>query len=303
MGPQPRTVDQRIARLGSRAKGIVTHAELIAAGITAKEIRGRRARGSLLPVFRGVYRVGHAAPSIEATYMAAVKACGDGAVVSGLAAAHLLGIVRGAPPPSEVTTTKERSVPGIAVRQSRRLNARDRTRCRGIPVTSVPRTLVDLAAVVDEEALARACHEARVKYGTRPEHVEAALARKSTARGSAALRRVLRGDARVLLSKLEKGFIALLEARDLPLPETNKPKDGHFVDCRWPDYELTVELDSYRYHSTRHAWEEDRKREREAYARGDQFRRYTWRDVFEDPAQMLAELRALLPAKQRSVRT
>src|SRR5436305_5322559 len=72
MGPQPRTVDQRIARLGSRAKGIVTHAELIAAGITAKEIRGRRARGSLLAVFRGVYRVGHAATSIEATEMAAV---------------------------------------------------------------------------------------------------------------------------------------------------------------------------------------------------------------------------------------
>jgi hypothetical protein len=57
---------------------------------------------------------------------------------------------------------------------------------------------------------------------------------------------------------------------------------------------LTVELDGYRYHSSRHAWELDRRREREAYARGDDFRRYTYGDVFEDSAPMLAELGAVL---------
>lgn len=70
---------------------------------------------------------------------------------------------------------------------------------------------------------------------------------------------------------------------------------GRYVDCRWPEHRLTVELDSYRYHASRHAWEQDRLREREAYARGDDFRRYTWGDVFEDPGPMLTELRALLP--------
>jgi hypothetical protein len=55
-----------------------------------------------------------------------------------------------------------------------------------------------------------------------------------------------------------------------------------------------VELDSYRYHRSRHAWNADRHREREAYARGDQFRRYTWADVFDDPTLMLRELRTLL---------
>lgn len=67
------------------------------------------------------------------------------------------------------------------------------------------------------------------------------------------------------------------------------------MDCRWPEHRLTVELDSYRYHHSRHAWELDRRREREARARGDEFRRYTYGDVFEDPRLMLGELRLLLP--------
>ncbi len=80
----------------------------------------------------------------------------------------------------------------------------------------------------------------------------------------------------------------------LPLPKTNKRAHGRRVDCRWPDHRLTVELDSYRYHRSRHAWEQDRRREREARARGDEFRRYTHGDVVESPRLMLAELRALL---------
>ena len=69
------------------------------------------------------------------------------------------------------------------------------------------------------------------------------------------------------------------------------------MDCRWPEYGLTVELDSYRFHNTRHAWEQDHRREREARARGDDFRRYTYGDVFENPAPMLAELRVALPKR------
>jgi very-short-patch-repair endonuclease len=99
---------------------------------------------------------------------------------------------------------------------------------------------------------------------------------------------------RVTLSKLERRFLAVLRAAGLPLPRTNRPAGGHRADCRWPDRRLTVELDSYTYHGSRHAWEPDRRREREAYARGDEFRRYTYGDVFEHPARMLAELRSLL---------
>jgi hypothetical protein len=75
------------------------------------------------------------------------------------------------------------------------------------------------------------------------------------------------------------------------------------VDCRWPEHRLTVELDSYRYHRSRYAWEQDRRREREAYARGDGFRRYAYGDVFDDPEAMLAELRALLGRSARPDRS
>jgi very-short-patch-repair endonuclease len=120
------------------------------------------------------------------------------------------------------------------------------------------------------------------------------LARRPKTPGAAKLRLILRGDARVTLSALERRFLELLREHGLPLPQTNRPAGGHRVDCRWPERRLTVELDSYRFHHSGHAWEQDRRREREARARGDELRRYTWADVFEEPDQMLAELRRLL---------
>jgi len=142
--------------------------------------------------------------------------------------------------------------------------------------------------------LARACHEAGVRYGTTPAKVDAVLARRPNAPGSKNLRRVLHGDVRVTVSKLESHFITLLTRRSLELPETNRPAGGRRVDCRWPAHKLTVELDGYRYHRSRHAWEQDRRREREARARGDEFRRYTYGDVFESPDPTLDELELLL---------
>jgi very-short-patch-repair endonuclease len=126
------------------------------------------------------------------------------------------------------------------------------------------------------------------------------LRRRPGARRAGRLRAVLCGDTPVMLSKLEKRFLERLREADLPLPETNRPAGGRFVDCRWPEYRLTVEVDSYTYHHSRYAWEQDRRREREAYARGDEFRRYTYGDVFERPARMLAELRVLLSPNRSS---
>ena len=142
--------------------------------------------------------------------------------------------------------------------------------------------------------LARAFHEADIKYGTTPDHVEAALVRRPNSKGAGKLRRVLHGDQPVSLSRLESRFHELLGESGLPLPVTNKMAGSRRVDCRWPEHRLTVELDGYRYHRSRHAWKQDRRREREARARGDDFRRYTYGDVFEAPAQMLAELRAVI---------
>ena len=228
--------------------------------------------------------------------MAAVKACGEGAVLSGLSAAWLWGLLRGPSPPPEVTAPTERRVKGIQPRRQRRMDPRDATRHRGIPVTTVPATLVRVPSLLWFDELARAAHEAAVRYRVTPTQVEAVQDRHPGAAGARLLRAIVKGDAPTLLSKLEIGFRARLRAARLPLPITNRRPGAHYVDCRWPEDALTVELDSYRFHHTRYAWEQDRRRDREARARGDDFRRYTWTDVFEEPDQMLAELGELLHA-------
>jgi very-short-patch-repair endonuclease len=79
--------------------------------------------------------------------------------------------------------------------------------------------------------------------------------------------------------------------------DTNKIAGAHRVDCRWPEHKLTVELDSYRFHRSRHAWEQDRRRERAAHERGDEHRRFTHDDVMDRPAQMLTELDEILTGR------
>jgi hypothetical protein len=153
---------------------------------------------------------------------------------------------------------------------------------------------VDIAADLTLDELALVCHEAGVKYKTTPAQVDAVLARRPNAKGAAKVRLVTHGDVNVALSKLERGFLRLLARHTLPLPLTNKVVSGRRVDCRWPEHRVTVELDSYQFHNSRYSWEQGYEREREAYAREDAYRRYTWGDVFEDPARMLAELGGLL---------
>ena len=284
-----------LAELAGRRLGLVTRREALHAGVSAGELRARVGRGALLRVHPSVYRVGHRAPSLESSYLAAVLACGDGALLSGRAVAHLLGLTEGRPPRPEVTAVTERRVRGVVTHRARRQeNALDASVWRGVPVTSVPRTLVDLAGKLPGGPLARACHEAIVRHRLQPVQVEALLRRRPSSRGAERLRQVLVGDERVLLSKLEAGFLAMLRAAGLPLPETNRRAGTHWVDCRWPDRRLTVELDSYRFHSSRRAWEQDRRREREARARGDDFRRFVYADVFETPALTVAEPRSRL---------
>ena len=280
--------------MASAAHGVVARTQLLRAGITARQIQRRVRAGRLMRVHPGIYRVGHRAPSTEATYLAAVLAAGEGAVLSGLAAAHLLAVVRGFAPPPEVTAPTERRIEGVRTHRCRFLDASEVMLVRGIPVTTVPRTLVDIAAVVSVDALARACHEAGVRYGTTPAMVEAALARRPKRPGATKLREIVCGDVRVTLSRLESRFLELLRSEGLPLPVTNRPSGGRRVDCRWPEHRLTVELDGYKFHNSRYAWEQDRRREREARALGDEFRRYTYGDVVEDRRFMLRELRLLL---------
>ena len=281
-----------MAAIATRAYGVATRAELSRSGLSKHQIDARVASGALIPVHRGVFRVGHRAPNTDASYLAAVRACGDAACLGGLAATWRYGLVRGQPPPPEVIAPTERQVPGVICRRARGWPARP---VHGIPTLNVPAALVDVAGRLDIDELARACHEAGVRYRTTPRQVENVLALRPNSDGAARLRTIMSGEARVSLSRLESRFLKRVRDIRRPLPETNRPAESYRVDCRWPEHHLTVELDGFRFHNSRYTWERDRRREREAYARGDDFRRYTWGDVAEDPAAMLNELSCLLP--------
>jgi len=210
MDPLDRTVEEKLALMAGGSYGVVTRAQLLEAGVTPQEIKLRLRRGDLLREHRGVYRVGHRAPSIEATYLAAVFAGGEGARLCGRAGAHLWALIKGQPPPAEVITATERRIEGIRTQRARHVDAQDCAVCRGIPITSVARTVVDLASELPEEALARACHEAGVRYGLTPNAVVEVLTRRPSSKGGKKLRRIIEGDVRVALSKLEARFLALL---------------------------------------------------------------------------------------------
>ena len=236
--------------------------------------------------------VGHEAPSLYADYMAAVLACGEGAVLSHRAAAHLLRLLGGPPPRPEVTvpTTAGLDRPGIVIHRVARLPALDTSTFEGIAITIVPRVLLDLAPKLTPQRLARACHEAWVRHRTTPTLIEACIARNPHKPGAAKLRRALGAD--VTLSDLEDGFLALLAKHALPIPRTNIDRAGDKVDCHWPEHALTVELLSFRYHGTRQAFEADVARRRRSNHIA-----CTYGDIFERGAATAREIAIRLAAE------
>ena len=217
--------------------------------------------------------------------MAAVLACGEGAALSHRAAGHLWRLLPGRPPPAEVTvpTLGGRSRPGIVVHRVAALHRLDVVPFQGMRVTIVPRVLLDLAPGLSPGDLARACHEAWVHHRTRPRHIEACIARNPHKKASAKLRAAAGSD--VTLSELEDAFLVLLREHGLPRPRTNIDRRGDKVDCHWPQIDLTVELVSYRFHGSRHAFEADVARRRRSNHIA-----FSWGDVFERGAQTMAEL-------------
>ena len=131
------------------------------------------------------------------------------------------------------------------------------------------------------------CHEAWIHHRTTPRDIEACIARNPSKKGAAKLRRALGSD--ITLSDLEDGFLALLRAHGLPLPRTNIDRHGDKVDCHWPRQGLTVELLSYGFHASRHAFELDVARRRRSNHVA-----YTYGDVFERGRATVADLRRRL---------
>lgn len=290
----PSSAIARAARIARGQHGLVTRAQLLAARVSSTTIERWLARGLLHRVHPGVYRLGHRAPSVEANYLAAVLAGGEDTALAGFAAAHLYVAVPRRPPSPEITGSVDLDLRGVITRRLAPLADGDVWLHREVPVTSPARTMVDLAGRADLDSLSEISHGLGIRHGLGAADVFAAMARRGRVNGAWKLRALYHGDAAVLLSRLEKRFVALLRTHGLPLPQTNRKVDSFYVDCRWPG--LTVELLGFRFHSSRHAWVRDQRRAREAYARGDEFRTYTWDDVTDTPAVVIGELTSLLLA-------
>ncbi len=256
------------------------------------------ARGQLHRIHRGVYAVGHRRLTARGRRMAAVLACGAGAVLSHRSAAALWDL--GSPPagPIEVTGGRtRRRVPGVRFHAARNLSAEDVTVHDGIPVTAVERTLLDLAEVLGPQRLRRALEAAERTERLDWRALQATLERHSGARGIRALRAAmseLRGSAPWTQSELENAFLALIRDAGLPEPHCNVLVQGELVDCFWPARPLVVELDGFRFHRTRRSFEADRRRDVKLQLAGIPVLRFTHARIEQEPRQVLREVAGML---------
>jgi very-short-patch-repair endonuclease len=218
--------------------------------------------------------------------MAAVLACGDGAVLSNLSAAELWGIRRrvrrlseaggpGQVDPVHVTVPSaagKRRQTGIILHRSSTLIAGDCTRQDGIPVTKPTRTLADIRSLLSPAQFSAAVREA--EFLGLPLHDEISTDRSR--------------------SELETRFIAILRRHRLPRPEVNVCIDRFEVDFLWRDAHLIVEADGWEAHRSRSAFEQDRARDARLNALGYQVVRFTWRQIEDDVATVIGTIRMLL---------
>jgi very-short-patch-repair endonuclease len=285
-------IDRRIVARAAEAEGIVTTADLLDAGLSRNAIVTRTRHGWLIRRHRGVFLVGAVAGPLAAE-VAAVRACGGRAVLSHGAGSALWRVRARVDGPIEVTVAggEVRSRPGIRVHNVTYVES---TVHRGIPVTTPARTLLDLAAVVTADDLARAVEEARVLRLVTDADLRAILDSHPRRAGTAALRRELGKDARLTRSEAERRLLHLIRRAGLPLPETNVRVVGHEVDALWRAQRLIVEIDGFDVHGTRAAFERDRARDGRLTAAGYRVMRITWRQLRDEPELTVARLAAAL---------
>ena len=258
-----------VANLAARQQGVVSARQLGALGLTRASISRWAASGRLHRVHRGVYAVGHRVLSADGHRLAAVLACGDEALASHITAAVIWGLRHGTGRVVHVAVDPacgNRSRPGIRVHRSRSLTPGDHATVRGIPVTSVARTLADLGDVAPATHVRSAFAAAeRLQLLDMAAIDDALAAAGNRRRGARILGELLRAyDPRWSQSRsdLELAMLDLLEAHDLPAAEINAWVAGRYVaDLLWPDRRLVVEVDSDRYHRSPSARRADARRD------------------------------------------
>jgi very-short-patch-repair endonuclease len=283
-----------VQALAGGQHGIAKRKQVREAGLSPRQIERRVEAGWLVPQYDGVYAVGHTALTNKSHLIAAVYACGDEALGSHRAGGKLWGILRGSQP-IEVTAARGRKPKkGFILHRSRWIHPEDRALIDNIPVTSLARTLVDLADVLSEERLADAVNEAELRQLFDLKAVERVLERLPGRKGRHKLQRVLSNYRDVqpfTRSRGERLVWATCDRYGLDKPRVNAWVHGYEVDFYWPEAGLVLEFDGGPVHQTTKAFHEDRKRDRALAAKGIHVVRATGRD---EPAELANQLLAIL---------
>jgi very-short-patch-repair endonuclease len=298
-------VDGAIVELAVRQHGLVTRQQLLRLGLHPRAIDHRIRRGRLHPLHRGIYVVGRPSPSGEGLWLAAVLAGGADAALSHQSAAALWGIRPTSRARIDVTIPAGRASTRLIQFHRSSVPRDERAMKDGIPVTTVARTMLDLAAAIESRPLERAINEAELQQLWDEVALEQLLTRYPRRPGTRAIRKALASraaGATVTRSELEERFLALLAQEQLPRPEVNATLNGYEVDFLWRERGVAVELDGRAVHSTPAAFESDRERDRVLQAAGWRVIRLTWRHVEHSPARVAADLRRLLGTVSPCVR-
>jgi very-short-patch-repair endonuclease len=267
--------DQAVAAIAMRQHGAISSQQLREAGLSRDAVLERRRAGRLHPLHRGVYAVGHIAPSNERRWMAAVLALGADAALSHRSAAALWKLLPTTHGPVDVSLPSRngrRRRQGIRIHRPASLTPAEIGRERGIPVTSVARTLSDLQGLVPPRELRRAIRQADFLGLPIGPKIEVDKTR----------------------SELERRFLWLCGRYHLPRPAVNIRIGGLTVDFCWLGQKLIVETDGYQSHRGREAFEDDRARDLKLRALGYEVLHLSYRQVFDESAQVAAVLHATL---------
>jgi very-short-patch-repair endonuclease len=287
--------ERELAQLAKKQYGVLSRQQLLSAGLSQRTIRRRLEAGRLRLLHRGVYAHGAGDINIRGTWLAAVLVIGEGAVLSHHSAAALWGLRSNRPGPIEVSAGRARSRHGIRVHEGG-IHRDERTVVNGIPVTTVARTLFDLAEVTGERTVESAFEEADRLGLLQMRALEAVCARGHGRRALRVIRPLIDAALKpeTTRSPLEDRFLEFCREHDLPQPQTNVLVLGYEVDAHWPEQRLVVEADSWSFHHHRAAFERDRARDAAMQAEGYRALRVTSRRLEDEPKTLAAELRRLL---------
>jgi len=294
-------LDREAAALAGAQHGMLARWQLLDLGMTEQMVKSRLQRGSLHRLHRGVFAYGHRAITVESRWMAAVLAFGPDAVLSHRSAGQLWGLVPRSRIRPEVTRPRHaRGRPHLVVHQAS-LPGDEVVQVRGIPVTSVPRTMLDLAGTREAREVERAWNEMEVRGYTDALSVPDLLERYPGRRGSLLLARLATRQSLpvgITRNDFEDAFLALIDRHGLPRPRMNVhiTLRGRFyeIDCFWEEQRVAIELDGGAVHKTAKAFEDDRERDRILTAEGYTTSRVTWHHLHDTPAELASDLRQIL---------